>query len=203
MPYTEDITLVIPTHPARSRNGMLDRALRSVTAQTLLPSRVIIENDRQRAGACATRNRGLAAVTTPWVAFLDSDDELLPQHLEHLMATAKASHADLVYPWFDLIGGADPFPDFNRPFDPARLKITNYIPVTVLARTQLVKRVGGFTPVKGSAAPCEDWGCWLRMVDAGAHFVHHPERTWRWQWHGANTAGRPDQGDALTADLDF
>jgi len=37
--------------------------------------------------------------------------------------------------------------------------------------------------------PCEDWGLWLALLDAGAAFSHLPQRTWIWH-NGAGTRGR-------------
>lgn len=191
-----DITVCIPTIPPRS--GFLNRALSSVLDQTLKPVQTIVTSDVNREGPAALRNWMLEQVQTKYVAFLDDDDEMLPKHLELLHACAEINDADLVYPWFTVLQGgvdtgADPLGRFGLPFDPARLDTANYIPVTVLARTEMIRSVGGF--VNRAEPPdttCEDWGCWLRMRDAGATFVHLPERTWYWHWHGRNTSGRND-----------
>ncbi|AHH98355.1 glycosyltransferase family 2 protein [Kutzneria albida] len=192
------IGLVIPAHPARVRNGMLTRAINSVCVQKLQPSELHVTVDRRREGAAATRNRGLAAVQAKWVAFLDSDDEFLPQHLERLAAHAVETGADMVYPWFEPVGMTDPVGRFGQPFDPVQLRTANYIPVTVLVRTELLRSVGGFRDRFDPAvlATCEDWGAWLALVDAGARIVHLPERTWKWHQHGGRTSGRAVQGDA-------
>lgn len=197
-----NVTVVIPTHPARVRNGMIKRAVGSVFEQTRPAAGLIVEVDTAKQGACETRNKGLAKVTTEWVAFLDSDDMFYPQHLQRLTETAEETGADLVYPWFDLrdsqghdINRMDPLAAFGKPFDGKRLLIGNYIPVTVLARTEMVKSVGGFE-VRDPNNPCEDWGCWLRLYGADAVFHHLPERTWVWNWHGLNTSGLSTKGDA-------
>jgi glycosyltransferase involved in cell wall biosynthesis len=74
-----DITVCIPTIPPRAK--MLARALESVAEQTLQPAAIIVEYDHEHTGAAATKNRALAKVTTPLVAFLDDDDHFLPHHL--------------------------------------------------------------------------------------------------------------------------
>jgi glycosyltransferase involved in cell wall biosynthesis len=188
------VTVVIPVHPPRL-HSTLDRALHSVWEQDSLPQAVLVEVDRTRAGAAATRNLGLEQVTTEWVAFLDSDDQLRPEHLSALEGCAAQEDADLVYPWFDVANGWDPFPDrFGQPFDPEVLRTRNTIPVTVLARTELIRAVGGFRPKGPPENPCDDWGCWEAMLAAGGRFVHLPERTWIWHWHRSatdgNTSGR-------------
>jgi glycosyltransferase involved in cell wall biosynthesis len=193
------VTVVIPTIPPRAE--MLERALASVRGQTVVPAavRVAVATDTDHQGAAATRNRGLEQVTTPWTAFLDDDDVLWPEHLARLIGCAQETGADLVYPWFDVPGGWDPFPQyFGQPFDEQALRtVQNYIPVTVLVRTSLARAVGGFQALNAStepgASPCEEWGCWLAMLDEGAQFVHLPERTWSYTWHRGNTSGRGDR----------
>ncbi len=56
-----------------------------------------VEYDHEHTGAAATKNRGLAKVTTEWVAFLDDDDQFKPEHLEKLREAQLDSGADVVY----------------------------------------------------------------------------------------------------------
>lgn len=196
------VAVVIPT--IEGREGVLQRALLSVARQTRLPDQVVVETDPDRTGAAATRNRALMRVTCDWTAFLDDDDTLYPQHLERLLATAESTGADLVYPWFDGINQGllavpvdgqlcDPF---GVPFGAEQVEHllghANFIPVTVLARTDLLREVGGFAspPWALPEVPCEDWGCWVRLLLAGATFVHLPEVTWTWRSDVAHTSGR-------------
>lgn len=182
------ITVVVPTIPSRAH--LLGRALRSVEAQTLPASCVIVEPDPERTGAAATRNRALAKVTTDFVAFVDDDDEWYPDHLRRLARCATLTGADLVYPGYDCTG-EDPVNCFGLPFDGALLRRRNFIPVTVLARTLSVREAGGFQPHPDEHGdPCEDWGLWLAMHNAGARFVHLPRRTWLWHNAGETTKGR-------------
>lgn len=192
------ITVVIPTHPARIRNGMTKRALGSVLGQTLPAAAVIVEQDLDRAGAAATRDRGLRKVTTEWTAFLDSDDQLKPNHLAELMACANTANADYVYAWYEPVGfGSDPLPHFGKPFDPANPTQTT---ITILARTELAQAVGFREPPPGATIGGERYGedfqFTIECIAAGAHIVHHPKRTWLWNYHGRNTSGQPNRGDA-------
>lgn len=191
--YREGVTVVIPTIPPRTR--LLTRALASVTAQRVKFSDVAIAYDLTRGGAAATRSRGLDGVRTRWVAFLDDDDELYPQHLEVLIHAAIDNGADLVYPWFDVAGGSDPFPMHEgRAFDPAD---PNVFPITVLARTELMHATGGFrrepSPVDPTVLEGEDWVMWLNVIRLGGTILHVPARTWLWHHDSANTAGLPDR----------
>lgn len=44
------------------------------------------------AGVAAARNRGVAELGTEWVAFLDSDDLWLPDHIERVGAAIRSTH---------------------------------------------------------------------------------------------------------------
>lgn len=181
-----NISVVIPTIPART--DQLGRALRSVQAQALPVRDVHVALDAEGRGAAHTRNRGLDLVNTEWVAFLDDDDEFKPNHLRACARHAVLTGADLVYPWWD---GPDDIGMYGLPFDAALLRRRNYIPVTVLARTALVRAAGGFVDHPDeNGDPCEDWGLWLKLLDAGARFSHLPQRTWI--WHPGGTRGVAD-----------
>ncbi len=187
------VTVVIPHIPTEHRQGTLRRTLASVQDQDHAVSRTIVVTDTSHDGAAATRNRGLAEVTTPWVAFIDDDDELLPHHTKTLLEAAYDSGADVVYPWFRVISSKafDPFPGaFGRPFRADLLREQNYIPTPVLARTELLRSAGGSTPYGDQEeSACDDWGTWLKLLDAGATFHHVPMVTWLWHWHGKHTSG--------------
>jgi glycosyltransferase involved in cell wall biosynthesis len=177
------VTVLIPTIPGREVE--LARAVASVPAG--VP--VVVEMDERRAGAAATRNRALERVETEWVAFLDDDDEFYPHHLKACLRCARFSKADVVYPGYDTVG-EDPVNCFGIPFNATMLRRVNFIPVTALVRTEMALRVGGFAErpdVNGD--PCEDWGLWLRLLDAGAKFAHLPVKTWLWRVDGG-TRGR-------------
>lgn len=192
-----DVTVVVPYHHARSTSGMLARAVNSIDAQTV-PHQLIIIEDRGSDGAAITRQRGLEMVTTEWVAFLDSDDEMDPTHLEHLLACAADTGADYVYPHYRVAGGTDPRPwMLGRPWsndDPQQTTIT------VLVRTGLAQEVGfrtkGDLQSPGRLYAGEDWEFTLGCMNAGARIVHHPGVTWTWHHHGRNSAGIPGRGDA-------
>lgn len=177
------VAACVPSIPPRA--DRLAVALASVTAQTRPVDQISVAIDHEHLGAAATRNRAFAAVDCEWTAFLDDDDVWRPLHIEALLRCAENFHADLVFPWFDVQGGTDPFPQKEGvPFDEATLRLSPYIPVTVLVRTDLVRAVGAFPDVPG-----EDHGLWLRLLYAGAKFVHLPERTWVWNHHSSNTSG--------------
>jgi glycosyltransferase involved in cell wall biosynthesis len=111
-----DVSVVIPT---RNRPHLIARALRSVFAQTFGNFEVIVVIDgpdeaTERAlqaetdprlhvvvnhtslTAAGARNVGVARASGNWIAFLDDDDEWLPQKLERQLAIARSDRAVLV-----------------------------------------------------------------------------------------------------------
>lgn len=200
-----DVTVCIPSFPRRAR--LLEEAVISVTDQSYPDVKCVIEVDTVGLGAAKNRNAALARADTEWVAFLDDDDILYPDHITACMLAVERYDADLVYPWFDLHEGVDPLSvkigekykspfglEFTDDHETHLRTLGNFIPVTVLVRRELIMDVGGF-PIPNTPEwrhqTNEDWGCWLRLLDAKAKFAHAPHRTWRWRWHPGNTSGRP------------
>lgn len=204
------VTVCIPSIPPRSEK--LLRALASVVTQTRPADAISVIFDYEGIGAAAARNKAWCAATTEYVAFLDDDDEFLPQHLERVMECAVETNADVVYSWFEHRGWPDWTPDRQDPLavpvgghlrhplgvpfgseQAAHMKRYAFIPITTLVRRSMLERVGGFPQPLSSEWPredCEEWGCWLRILDKGGRFVHHPERTWVLN-AGEGTAGKP------------
>jgi glycosyltransferase involved in cell wall biosynthesis len=183
------ITVCMPSIPPRT--SLRNTALSSVNQQTLQPAAISVAIDVNREGAPATRQRALDAVTTPWVAFLDDDDAFKPVHLEHLFEHAMETGADMVYSWFEVLGGTDPFPatHFTNQFDPDNPIETT---ITTLMRTDLAKQIGFKSLDRGHDTNTgEDYRMVLKMVEAGASIQHLVERTWYWRHHSANTSGLP------------
>lgn len=199
-PVAADLTVLITTIPTR-----LDRlrvALESVASQTLLPHAAICQSDTERLGAPGNRDAGIAQVETKYVALLDDDDYFYPDHLETLYKVALDTDADIVYSWFDVVGGEDPFPqNFGQPWDPKNPVQTT---VTILAKTDVIRKAGGYMNTDSlteeelsSFAQGNTVGEDFRMVAAanaqGAKIVHVPKKTWAYVHHTSNTSGRPDR----------
>lgn len=183
------ITMVIPSIPIRGQ--LLARAIHSVTAQTLQPDAYSIAVDNTKQGAGPTRTRALMAAQTEWVAFMDDDDELMPHHLATLHSVALATDADVVWPWFTVSGGTDPFPGSQgAQWDSAN---PHTFPMTTLVRRQLAQRCVFPEPIPGADNSGEDWAFWMQLDKLGAKFVHTPEITWVWHHDSGNTSGRPER----------
>lgn len=210
-----DVTVVIPTLP--ERKNLLANALRSVHSQTYTPFTTLVEVAEDEDDASATRNRAILKVRTPWIAFLDDDDELEPEHLKVLIDGAKDSGADVVYPWFKILrdNGEIAIVDdrlwtevdgmhrhgFGLHLTQEQMKKAMarncFVHLCALVRTDLAQKVR-FPKVDSKEWPhphSEDWGFWLRALDHGASFHHVAQRTWHWrQWNG-QTSGQPERRD--------
>ena len=94
-----NISVIIPTH---NRAHTIGRAIESVLKQSLSPAEVIVVDDgstddtaeliqhdfpdcrylhQQNQGVSSARNSGISAADSEWLAFLDSDDEWMPDKL--------------------------------------------------------------------------------------------------------------------------
>lgn len=93
--------------PAYNCEKFIVRAIESVLGQTSPPHEIIVIDDgstddtadivrsfgdkvillqQENAGPSAARNAGIKAATGQWIAFLDADDQWLPEHLQHQVA---------------------------------------------------------------------------------------------------------------------
>lgn len=183
------ITVCICSIPPRT--DMLRRAIESVLVQTLPASGISIAIDHDRHGAAWTRTQALYGARTDWVAFLDDDDEFKPEHLAELALCQRETGADVVFPWFDTVGGSDPFPMFEgKEWDPAA---PHMFPITTLVRRSHALVAGGFVTEGHLNGAGEDWLFWLTLRNNGCKIVHLNKRTWIWHHHGLNTSGMPER----------
>jgi glycosyltransferase involved in cell wall biosynthesis len=190
--------VIIPTIPPRRRQ--LERAVNSVRAQDYQGKvEILIALDADKLGSAKTRNRALARADTPWVAFLDDDDYLLPQHLRVLMDAAynpENHQPDIIYPGCTVLGPngveiprQEEWGRYTRPFEPGLFRAESYVPVTSLVLRKVAQKAWFGPPDHDPTSKYDDWGFYLRALDAGAIFHHHVEVTWIWIHDGANTSG--------------
>lgn len=190
------ITVLIACHPERLSNGLAVEAFTSVARQTMQPDTIILVNDLERAGAGRTRMKLLRMVETEWLAWCDSDDMLLPSHLEKLYNCAQETGAVFVNAWFN--APHDPLGHFGKPLDPCNMHHTT---ITFMVKTELAQEAGFRESLKDSPFSEEDWFHISKIADLccerGLVMSHLPEKTWWWRQQGQNTSGlfRPGSGD--------
>lgn len=184
-----DVTYVIPSIPPR--RPLLHRALASIDAQTIPAAGISIAFDNDREGAGPTRTRAMDGVGTTWTAFVDDDDELYPHHAETLLAHVADTDADVVWGWFDVVGGGDPIPgNRGKQWDP---DTPHTFPITALVRTALAQQCHFPAPLVGAGCAGEDFNFWMQMSNLGAVFSHLDVVTWIWHHDSYNTGGMPDK----------
>lgn len=187
------VSIIIPSYDTAH---LIAACLDSVLAQTFQDFEAIVVNDgspdtpelekvlqpyldrivyiRQvNKRAAGARNTAIARARGEFLAFLDSDDTWLPNHLESQMKQFEADPAlGLVYANALLIGGsAQPIEFMERcPSDgeagfEALAVERCQIPVsTVVARKAAIVKAGGFDE---SLARCDDYDMWLRTAFYG------------------------------------
>lgn len=171
----------------------MERSIGSVLDQTLQPLEVLVCDDGSNDGSqelvdsmddahvrwlagehsgrpAVPRNRGIRASRGDWLAFLDSDDEWLPEKLERQMtlvgktgSDAACSNARRNLPskrsTGDLLGSLD-----TDTITFSKLLHGNYvIGSSVLIKRTLVEGCGGFPEDWGLLA-VEDYALWLRVA---------------------------------------
>lgn len=196
MPATIDIVC-----PAWNRSVAIKNTIDSVVAQTMTDWRLLVVSDgstddtdevvlsysdprirlirTERHGhPGGPRNIGLAATTAPYIAYLDSDDRWLPEHLAvlrrefhrgaRLVVTASIgmNSRDEEQYRSDLL---------NHVWHPdLQLLWALYEPSRVGHVRGLAEAAGGWTT---EHTGMEDWDLWLRMADQGERFTTVSDRT--------------------------
>jgi glycosyltransferase involved in cell wall biosynthesis len=139
-------------------------------------------------GPSGGRNTGIAAAQGDWIAFLDHDDLWAPDKLKRQLEQADLHGADFVYTAGIRVSPALEVLHVDAPAtDPAKIAdvLLHANPIaggasSPIARTGLVRAVGGFDP---TLRYIEDWVMWLRLATVGeraaccdellvAHTVH-------------------------------
>ena len=195
-PDAAAVSVIIPAYRAVATIG---RALDSIAAQTVKPAEVIVVDDgsddgtyeaamaksglfgdlgfkvikQDNAGAGAARNRALKEATQKYVAFLDADDEWLPQKLDRSFEHLEAGSLVLVAhnAWL-MADGTETLLDCARRFrehpDPfVGLYRKGYIATsTVVADRQAVLEAGGFDEGLPNGQDFVLWLCLLRQPEA-------------------------------------
>jgi glycosyltransferase involved in cell wall biosynthesis len=183
------VTVIIPTH---NRAHLLGRAIRSVLSQTFVDFELLVVDDASadathevvegfhdsriryirhetNGGESESRNTGVRNAQSEYIAYLDDDDEWLPEKLEKQVAVLDRcpSATGLVFTamnYVELGTGRKlyrPTP-FHRGFVLEHLLEANFLAgPTALVRMECFRAVGMYDP-RIRFAP--DWEMWIRMA---------------------------------------
>jgi glycosyltransferase involved in cell wall biosynthesis len=177
--------------PTRNRWALLDQSLAGALRQEDVDAEVVLVDDGstepmpgrsgrlgdprvrvlrspERRGVARARNLGIAAARGEWLAFLDDDDLWSPGKLRAQLDAAARARAGFAYGSAVVV---DPTlcVRHQQPAPAAQgiareLLVRNAIPggcSNVLARTALVRRLGGFDETLSVLA---DWDLWIRLA---------------------------------------
>ena len=181
-----NISVVIPTY---NRCELMRRALISVFSQTLLPAEVVVIDDgsaddtsamirkefptasyyrQENGGVSSARNLGIQHTTGDWLAFLDSDDEWLPEKLVQQAAALAANPEIKVCHTEELwirngvrVNPAKKYAKTGGWIFNQCLPLCAMSPSTVMIHRSVFADIGLFDtrlPV------CEDYDLWLRIT---------------------------------------
>jgi glycosyltransferase involved in cell wall biosynthesis len=149
-------------------------------------------------GLPATRNTAIAGSRGQWIALIDSDDLWTPHHLEHAVAHARKTGADLVHTgviMFDSDTGKDLELRVPSAASIAALPLSLFRgdypiqPSSTLIRRDTLNKAGGFDP---KCRYVEDRELWCRLARAGARISYVDALTCRYRQHaGAMTKNAP------------
>jgi glycosyltransferase involved in cell wall biosynthesis len=187
MKYTKpQISVVIPVY---NREQTIGRAIDSVLAQELLPEEIIVVDDgstddtpeilnlylpkiqvvrQENKGVSAARNRGIEVAAGKWIAFLDSDDEWMPDKLQKQIVFIEQ------HPNIRILQTDERWIRNNMRVNPGKkyskksgnifkncLKTCIVGPSTVICEAGLLAEMGGFDE---NLPVCEDYDLWLRIA---------------------------------------
>jgi glycosyltransferase involved in cell wall biosynthesis len=185
-PKHEKVSVVIPTF---NRAATLRRALGSVLRQSRPADEIIVIDDgstdgtfellardfpkvrvrvQQNRGVSSARNLGIAAATSDWIAFLDSDDEWLPEKLEiqfrelAMRPEYRICHSDEI--WIRRGIRVNPMNKHRKKggwiFQDC-LPLCAISPSSAVLHRSLLDSVGNFDE---NLPACEDYDLWLRVA---------------------------------------
>ncbi len=179
------ISVIIPTH---NRRDLIDRAIRSVLAQTYPVCEILVVDDgstdgtdelivtdfpqvrlirQANHGVSSARNVGISQSFGDWLAFLDSDDEWLPDKLKRQVEELSRNpegqiiHTDEIW----IRDGKRVNPG-KRHRKPSGWIFNNCLPLCCVSPSSIVisrtvfDELGCFDE---SLPVCEDYDLWLRM----------------------------------------
>ncbi len=207
------VSVIIPAYQAARHIG---ETLDSVLRQTFTAYEIIVVNDgspdtgeleralesygdrivylkRENGGPAAARNTGIRAARGEYVAFLDSDDLYLPEHLQEQLAFMENGGYDFVYADALLFGRSPLAGHTFMELVPSEGEVTfenllaaqcTVITSTVVARKQPILDAGLFDEMHSYIIPAEDYDLWLRLAQRGTRMAFQQKPLIKHRKHG-------------------
>jgi len=176
---------------------LVDDASTSEDTITLLKSyennsKVKIKFRKKNGNISRATNDALEMAKGEFVALVDNDDLLNKDALYKVVEVLnKNKKLDLIYSDEDKIEskGNRCYPHFKPDFSPDTLLSLNYICHLVVARTKILKNIGGFAVGLEGA---QDYDMLLRFTEKTKQIYHIPEVLYHWRMIDGSTAQKLD-----------
>lgn len=181
--------------------------------QELAVSRAIPSANNQRTTGAAeviahhgdslaeARNQGAKMASSPWLCFLDADDELSSNYIHAMSRFLNSRGAGLLNPAVQFVIEGKPKPP--KSFQPRDLRHGNYLVIGTVIKADLFWEAGGFD-TKWEA--WEDWALFRRIVGLGGRIVRVPQAVYKAHWNqeGRNNTVPDPEGlrDRICQDYD-
>lgn len=153
--------------------------------------RIHVKNLDKNLGIAENTNEAFFMASGTFVGLLDHDDLLAPQALYRMMERLEEKEIDVFYTDEDKVTTdlAEHFqPHFKPDFNLDLLRSNNYITHFFVARTELVRNVGGFRQEYDGA---QDYDFIFRCVEQAGEICHIPEILYHWRTHKESTSDNP------------
>lgn len=137
-------------------------------------------------------NDALKLATGEFIALVDNDDLLAEDAFYKVVEVLNSDKTlDLIYSDEDKVDsrGNRCYPHFKPDFSPDTLLSLNYICHLVVARTDLVRKIGGFTVGLEGA---QDYDLLLHLTEKTDKIYHLPEVLYHWRMIEGSTAAKLD-----------
>lgn len=157
-----------------SRDNSVAAARRFLDEHPWIPARLLRNHSNQ--GVSRVRNMLASEARGELLFMLDADNEVFPDSFVKLERALRL-HPDATFAYgiVAVVKEGRPVSLVSvGPWDPQRLRESNYIDVMVLLKAAALKQIGGFCE-DIRLTGWEDYDLWLRIAEQGLHAVHVPE----------------------------
>lgn len=153
-------------------------------------SRIKYISINQNKGIAGNTNEGIKNALGIYLGFLDHDDTLSPYALSEVVSVINNDPSlDLIYSDEDKLsenGKTRLLPFFKPNWSPEMLLGVNYITHFVIARTKLVKKIGG---IRDGFDGAQDYDFLLRFTENTDKIYHIPKILYHWRLADGSTSG--------------